>query len=316
MKDLIQHQLRFSVATGKDGQLLRAEDHARMTRTQSHFREARADIKFWEIPLNRVTFLKIFSSYLDSIGVKCFVRERAPQSRNLQLFELNLFCHFYYSLQTGFSEKRLKHVLFEMIDLDPRTIIKKTDIVVLARDELSPAIVDLHSGELDAAEEGNFFLVFIRRAQNEFEIKSIFRTLARKYPGDVRDLHMHYLMPKFELAEQCIGGWRLTRRALGHRPAFRVQRNSVQNVPVEVLLSARVHSLRAQNQPQRFPGAQLGLAEQGLAPAQQALHRRSLHKKSASTTRVSSPCRCSRAKCVTHFARLARESSIPKSYRG
>lgn len=249
MKDVIRHQLKFSVATTKNGDLVRAQDQAHMLRTQAHFREAHSDIKFWEIPLNQVTFLKIFSSYLDSIGVKCSVQEDGHSPRNAQLFELNLFCHFYYSIHTQFSEKQVKDVLFEMVDLDPRTIIKKTDIVVLARDELSASILDLHQFKRLGTE--NFFLVFIRRVQNEFEMKSIFKKLAAKHPRNVTSLQMHYLMPRFVMSKHCIGS-SVDFRALGHWPALRDQGNGFQNGALEILFGAGVHPLRFQNQPERL----------------------------------------------------------------
>ena len=174
-----------------------------MIKKENYFIEMEDEIKLCEIPLNQVTFLKIFSSYLDSIGVKCVVEKNTEIHKNSYLFELNLFCHFYYSISINLNEKELKKNLFELIDLDPKTLIKKTDIIIIRKDEMSSEVFNLSS--LDIVFNDNFYFIFIKRIQNEFEMRMIFDEFQQKYNDKIEHLKLHYLMPKFCVSKDFIG---------------------------------------------------------------------------------------------------------------
>lgn len=207
MKDIIRHQLRFSVPTTKHGEVIDCKLSNQEVEREHHFFSMKSEIKIWEIPLNQVTFLRIFSSYLESIGVKCFLEDET-QNANLQLFDLNLFCHFYFSVETTMKEQTLKSNLFDLIDIDPKTLIKKSDIIILPSDSLKESLQIFSNDKRETKKNAKTFLVFIRRIENEFEFKLIFKAFEKKYKKHISYLKLNYLMPRFSISKECIGIFR------------------------------------------------------------------------------------------------------------
>jgi hypothetical protein len=109
--------------------------------------------------------------------------------------------------------------------VDPKTLIKKSDIIILHMESLDPEMKhflrqeqSVVSGNTSAS--FNSFLVFIRRIANEFEFKSIFHSFRKKFPNKILDLSLKYLMPQFSLSKDCIGGSGdfITSRGIRHFP--------------------------------------------------------------------------------------------------
>ena len=168
-------------------------------------------IKLFETPLNRVTFIKIFSSFLSYIGVRFAFNDYFYRKENIKLFDLNLFCEFFYSVNTSLNFKELKDTLFEIIDQNPKTNTKKTDIIILDVEDLDNEFREEIEGtlsssvDLDALSDKKTFYVFIKRLKEEREMKKIFVNLKMLHPKKVGRMEIHFLSPVFSLHQDCIG---------------------------------------------------------------------------------------------------------------
>ena len=106
------------------------------------------------------------------------------------------------------KEQTLKSNLFDLIDIDPKTLIKKSDIIILPSDSLKESLQIFSNDKRETKKNAKTFLVFIRRIENEFEFKLIFKAFEKKYKKHISYLKLNYLMPRFSISKECIGIFR------------------------------------------------------------------------------------------------------------
>lgn len=189
MKNVIIHQLKFS-------QKANSENNDNLNK---FFENNKKKINYSEIPLNSVTFIKIFSNFLKSLNIKVELEEKSKF--NFHMFDLTLFTYFFFSFKFNDCIETLINEIFDLVEKNSSLTIKKNEIIILNCEEILKTNPNFcNNFEIDC----DRLFLFFRGHNIQVNIKNLLEEYNQTCSVKLENIKIHHIVPKFKLNSNMI----------------------------------------------------------------------------------------------------------------
>lgn len=189
MKNVIIHQLKFSQKANSE----------KTNDLHKFFESNKKKINYSEIPLNSVTFIKIFSYFLKSLNIEVELEEKSEL--NFHMFDLTLFTYFFFSFKFNNSIETLINEIFDLVEKNSSLTIKKNEIIILNCQEILKTDSNFCN---NFGIDSDCLLLFFRGHNIQTNIKNLLEEYNQTCSVKLEDIKIHHIVPKFKLNSNMI----------------------------------------------------------------------------------------------------------------